>query len=143
MKPITIIKLTPEETLARIANAQTYINRESQYNEPNVFLLPYSVSPVDQQRDHWRKLHTTLFTPEEFELWIQGIPGCSSCQRDFRQLIQNNPPRFDDWFRWTWEIHNEVNQKLGKQLIAWTDAIQLWGWSIKDIQTDGDTEDSS
>lgn len=95
-----------------------------------------------QQRDHWRKLHTTLFTPHEFELWIQAIPGCSSCQRDFRRLIEHNPPRFDDWHKWTWEIHNAVNEKLGKQLIAWTDAIQLWGWSIKDIP-DGFTEDSS
>ncbi len=98
---------------------------------------------IELQRDHWRKLHTTRFTPEECELWIQGIPGCSSCQRDFRRILKNHPPRFDDWERWTWEIHNEVNSKLGKQLIAWTDAIELWGWSIKDIQTDGNAEDSS
>lgn len=97
---------------------------------------------LDQQRDHWRKLHTTIFTPQEFELWIQAIPGCSSCQRDFRRLIENNAPRFDDWHKWTWEIHNAVNEKLGKQLIAWTDAIQLWNWSIKDIP-DGNAEDSS
>lgn len=102
----------------------------------------YREKLLERQRDHWRKLHTTLFTPQEFELWIQAIPGCSSCQRDFRRLIQNNPPRFDDWHKWTWEIHNAVNEKLGKQLIAWTDAIQLWGWSIKDIP-DGNAEDSN
>jgi len=129
MIPKTIIKLTPEETLARIENAQTYINRESEHNEPSVFLLPYSLSSVDQQREHWRKLHTTRFTPEEFELWVQGIPGCSSCQRDFRRILKNHPPRFDDWERWTWEIHNAVNARLGKPEFTFEQACKIWGWN--------------
>lgn len=83
---------------------------------------------LELQRNHWRKLHTTRFTPEEFELWIQGIPGCSSCQRDFRRLIETNPPRFDDWWRWTWEIHNLVNTKLGKPEFTWQESCQLYGW---------------
>jgi len=84
----------------------------------------------DLQRNHWRKLHTTRFTAEQLELWIQSIPGCASCQRDFRRIVADHPPRFDDWERWTWEAHNVVNAKLGKQEIAWTDAIELWSWPI-------------
>ena len=90
---------------------------------------PESIQTQTQrQREHWRKLHTTRFTPEEFELWIQSIPGCSSCQRDFRKLLETHPPRFDDWERWTWEIHNLVNVKLGKLELSWQEACQLWGW---------------
>lgn len=85
---------------------------------------------LDLQRNHWRKLHTTRFTADQLELWIQSIPGCASCQRDFRRIIADHPPRLDDWERWTWEVHNAVNKKLGKQLIAWTDAITLWDWPI-------------
>jgi hypothetical protein len=98
---------------------------------------------LDRQREHWRKLHTTRLTPQEFELWIQSIPGCSSCQRDFRRIIKDHPPCYDEWERWTWEVHNLVNVKLGKPEVTWIEAIELWNWStIKDIN-DGDTEDSS
>jgi hypothetical protein len=83
---------------------------------------------VERQRDHWQKLHTTQFTPEEFEAWIRAIPGCSTCQRDFRKLIETNSPRFNDWNRWTWEIHNAVNVKIGKPELTWLEACQQWGW---------------
>jgi len=83
---------------------------------------------VELQREHWKKLHTNRFTPEQLEVWIQGIPGCSSCQRDFRKLIKEMPPRFDDWHRWTFEIHNAVNTKIGKPEFTWLEACQQWGW---------------
>lgn len=84
---------------------------------------------LELQREHWRKLHATRFTPEEFELWVQGIPGCSSCQRDFRRILKNHPPRFDDWERWTWEIHNAVNARLGKPEFTFEQACKIWGWN--------------
>ena len=132
---------------ASFAEIESFLNKPGSHKvvlnrTERVMIAKIPNLQLERQRDHWRKLHTTRFTPQEFELWIQAIPGCSSCQRDFRRLIEHNPPRFSDWHKWTWEIHNEVNEKLGKQLIAWTDAIELWGWSIKDIP-DGDTEDSS
>lgn len=82
-----------------------------------------------RHREHWSKLHTTRFTPEEFEAWILAIPGCSTCRRDFRKLLEINPPRFDDWQRWTWEVHNAVNAKLGKPEIEWNEACNLWNWN--------------
>jgi hypothetical protein len=84
-----------------------------------------------RQREHWRKLHTTRFTPEEFEAWIRSIPGCSSCQRDFRKLLETHPPRFNDWWQWTWEIHNAVNAKLGKSALPWQEACNLYSWQCR------------
>ena len=85
---------------------------------------------LQNQRDHWAKLHTTQFTPNKFEEWVASIPGCYTCQRDFRKLLETNPPRFDDWQRWSWEIHNAVNAKIGKPEFTYSDACKLWGWHL-------------
>lgn len=83
---------------------------------------------LQRQREHWRSLHTRRMQPEEFDKWVDSIPGCSTCQRDFRKLLETTPPRFDDWQKWTWEIHNAVNEKLGRPLVTWREACELWGW---------------
>jgi hypothetical protein len=88
---------------------------------------------IASQQKHWEKLHTTFFTPEELENWIRQIPGCYTCQRDFRILIQTYPPQFDDrisYFKWTWEVHNLVNRKLNKPEFTWTEACNKWGWKL-------------
>lgn len=120
-EPLNTVSLTAEEY-------KTLFNHDinARFIDPSSQLMGYGTA--SRQRDHWRKLHTTLFTPEEFELWIQGIPGCSSCQRDFRRILKTLPPRYDDWNHWTWEVHNTVNKKLGKPEITWEDARILWGW---------------
>ncbi len=83
---------------------------------------------LERQRNHWRKLHTTRFKPEEFELWIQSIPGCSTCQRNLRRHLETLPPRFDDWNLFTWELHNVVNKEIGKPEFSWQEACEKWGW---------------
>lgn len=88
----------------------------------------YSPAITQRQQDHWKKLHTETFDAEKFEKWIERIPGCSTCRDNFRKLIESNPPRYDDWCRWTWEIHNAVNAKLGKPKLSWGVACDLWGW---------------
>ena len=127
-QPLLTVTLNAEE-FANLCNA-------AKKTDSKTFTETESILPVfdwksgltQRQRNHWRKLHTTRFTAEQLELWIQSIPGCSTCQRDFRKLLESNPPRFDDWFKWTWEVHNVVNRKLGKPEIAWEEACLLWGW---------------
>lgn len=70
-------------------------------------------------------------SPSELELWVDFIPyedGICNCQKDIYTIMANNPPRFEDWNRWTWEVHNTVNRKLGKPEISWENARELWGW---------------
>jgi hypothetical protein len=70
--------------------------------------------------------------PNELNVWIDTIPYESedlcNCQKHIYTIVAENPPRFDDWERWTWEVHNVVNRKLGKPEIAWEEACLLWGW---------------
>lgn len=86
-----------------------------------------SVPMVDQQRAHWAKLHTTRMDAMAFSVWCESIPGECMCSAGFRKIVESNPPRFDDdWFRWTVEVHNAVNRKLGKPEIDYEKACELW-----------------
>ena len=127
-----MMHLQPFEKIEEFLNtkglAKTHI-REVKRVQLKAFTDAQKEALLDRQRAHWAKLHTTRFTPEEFESWIASIPGCSSCQRDFRKLLETNPPRYNDWQRWSWEIHNQVNAKIGKPEIDWQSACELWGWS--------------
>ncbi len=120
-EPLLRVNLSAEEY-------KTLFNHDinARFVEPTSELISYGIA--SQQRDHWQKLHTTQFTPEEFEAWIQSIPGCSTCQRDFRKLIKDHHPRFDDWHRWTFEIHNLVNAKIGKPEFTWQEACEKYNW---------------
>jgi len=83
----------------------------------------------EKQRQHWRQLHTTPMDATQFASWLDGIPNQCDCRKSFDALLNINPPRFDDWQRWTWEIHNAVNAKLNKTEITWDDAAKLWNWN--------------
>jgi hypothetical protein len=96
-----------------------------------------------RQREHWSKLHTQSFDATSFEAWVKAIPGCSACQRDFRKIVESNPPRYNDWNRWTFEAHNAVNFKLGKPEFTFEQACQQWDWNLTQGTDDAITEDSS
>jgi hypothetical protein len=109
----------------------TFINREAGEQDAQSYVPISQETILDRQREHWSKLHTARFTPEQFESWILAIPGCSTCRRDFRKLLEINPPRFDDWQRWTWQAHNAVNAHLNKPQLTWDQACQQWDWETK------------
>lgn len=136
------VNLTAEEFALLTGATKRDINHTEADTKTRIPIAEWRSHALDLQRNHWRKLHTTRFTAYQLEQWIQSIPGCASCQRDFRRIVADHPPIFDDWERWTWIVHNVVNTKLGKQLIAWTDAITLWDWPIKDIPINGSTENT-
>lgn len=100
------------------------------YKKERVQLTPRATEDLfRRQRAHWEKLHTQTFDETTFDEWVRTIPGCPTCQRNFRIWLETNPPRFDDWQRWTWEAHNTVNAKLGKPEITWEKACELWGYT--------------
>ncbi len=71
-------------------------------------------------RKLWAELHSKQNpTPEWFESWLSRVPsfGCS-CQQNFRGYVKDNPPDFDDFYRWGVDAHNWVNLKLNKPI--WT-----------------------
>jgi len=80
-------------------------------------------------RRHWAELHSQQDPTEEwFADWLRRIPGssCNRCAKNFEEILQSNPPRFDDFFAWSVEAHNSVNQKLGKPIMSLEDAGKVW-----------------
>lgn len=69
----------------------------------------------------WRELHCMREpTIEKLMAFAASLPsfGCA-CNEHFAKLIDDMPPRFDGWRRWTFEAHNAVNERLNKQQFAW------------------------
>ena len=89
----------------------------------------------EKQRNHWRHLHTSQVDGMQFLDWLNEIPNQCDCRKAFDALLETNPPRFDDWQRWTWEIHNAVNVKLNKPEVTWDDAAKLWNWNTEHHHT--------
>lgn len=65
--------------------------------------------------------------------FIQGIQAtipCGDCKQHFAQLLSDDVPVWTannfDYFAYTVEIHNQVNEKLGKSVMTLEDARKLY-----------------
>jgi hypothetical protein len=67
---------------------------------------------------------------EFYESFTELIP-CPVCREHYKAHIQKLPltphlDRREDLFRWTVELHNEVNQMLGKPKFSETESINFY-----------------
>lgn len=47
-----------------------------------------------------------------------------SCQQHFEQVLIENPlPEAGDFFRWSVDVHNIVNKRLGKREVSYEEAL--------------------
>lgn len=71
----------------------------------------------------WADLHATAaagqLTPEWLEEFAARIP-CGICRAHWLEMLKTHPPRYDDQYAWSVEVHNIVNVRLGKPI--WTGA---------------------
>lgn len=96
---------------------------------------------LDYYRRIWDQIHTksaNVVTPEqkvEYNTWLRQIITtmyCSVCKAHATQYIQLHPPEnAENPFIWGWEFHNNVNSRLGKPIMPYSDAANKYlGWSI-------------
>lgn len=77
-------------------------------------------------RNLWRELHTEV-TFETLPAWEEKIPNYScKCKEFYTAWKASNPPRKDDFFAWTVELHNAVNEKLENPIITLQQAREIW-----------------
>ncbi len=76
------------------------------------------------------------FFCQQFRYICNNLP-CPDCVKDALAYIAMNPPeRAEDVFVWLWQFHNTVNVKLGKPVMPFAEARDLYyGGKIK--QCDG------
>lgn len=95
---------------------------------------------------HWAVLHKTAYNAksrqdEEFvvqSLWnLSKTFRCAECRSHMKAyLTSNDPSRYigreidgiphRGMFLYLFEFHNAVNQRLGKQLMGWREALDLY-----------------
>ncbi len=81
---------------------------------------------AQQGRELWSELHTSV-TIETIPAWEEKIPNFAcKCKAFYNAWRIDHPPRKDDFFAWTVELHNAVNAKLGKPTLTLDEARQLW-----------------
>lgn len=83
----------------------------------------------------WEELHTLQWksyeeTKEWFKHWCIRLP-CGECKAHWLKLIAEFSPdeafkNSDDYFKWTVDAHNKVNERLGKPIISLEEAKRLW-----------------
>jgi hypothetical protein len=77
----------------------------------------------------WNEIHTKENPNAEwFSTWRARVPSFSGCGcgEFLDDYCLANPPRFDDFARWSWELHNAVNAKLGRAFFPWTDYLKKY-----------------
>ena len=56
----------------------------------------------------------------------QMVLPCFGCRVHFSQLLAEHPIPDSDQFRWSVDIHNIVNERLGKPIVTYEDALKHW-----------------
>ena len=91
----------------------------------------------------WHTIHVTALSypsnptyaqkkaAKEFYESLSELIPCPVCREHYKVHIQKLPlsphlDRREDLFRWTVELHNEVNQMLGKPIVSETESINFY-----------------
>jgi hypothetical protein len=77
----------------------------------------------------WATLHiAALNNSDRFKDYVDLLPHllpCAICSNDFYKIINKYPVR-GDYFKWSVDVHNEVNRKLGKRQVGYDEARKRW-----------------
>jgi hypothetical protein len=74
----------------------------------------------------WKEMHTRTDADAAYVDSVTRRLPCGDCKSWFVAYLKEHPPRFDDWFRWTWECHQAANAKLGKPQMTFEQATARW-----------------
>lgn len=92
----------------------------------------------------WKAMHIITFNyPEQptyddkqqmrqFFWYLALVLPCSACRQHFQQVLKDTNPienhleSRNDLTRWLVNVHNQVNQRLGKAILSYEQAVQLY-----------------
>lgn len=89
-----------------------------------------SLPPSKWGPHFWATLHIACLgcqDPKALAEFVEGylyIIPCLSCREHFEQvLVENPPPEAGDFFKWSVDVHNIVNKRLGKPEVSYEAAL--------------------
>jgi hypothetical protein len=75
-------------------------------------------------------LHIACLACTDYESLVVFVEGykaiipCISCRQHFEKVLEENPvPEAGDYFKWSVDVHNIVNIRLGKTQLSYEDAL--------------------
>jgi hypothetical protein len=77
----------------------------------------------------WMTLHIACLGCQDYKAISEFIEGymyiipCLSCRQHFEQVLAENPVPETDFFKWSVDVHNIVNRRLGKPEFSYEDAL--------------------
>lgn len=83
--------------------------------------------PRNLFHEAWARLHRNkIHTIEWFSAWLASLPP-NGCNCNYDEAITAVPVRYNDWFRWSVDLHNWVNRtKTHKRELSYEEAEQIW-----------------
>ena len=92
--------------------------------------LGYPTNPSDQDKENYKNFYNN----------IQNILPCSKCSKNYiRHLkdfpIENSLINNQELFKWTIDIHNEVNKELNKRVYSYQEITNKYNTGNETNQT--------
>lgn len=104
----------------------------------NPFVMPGVVGPHCWGPPQWTALHQILRgyrpsakTKAGLRRMLSGLGDlipCHHCEEHFKAMVKANPPKDasrEDVYKWSVDIHNIVNKRLGKPVLSYAQVAQL------------------
>ena len=89
-----------------------------------------NIPPTKWGPHFWMTLHIACLGCQDYKIiagFVEGykaIIPCLSCRLHFEQVLVENPvPEAGDFFKWSVDVHNIVNRRLGKPEFSYEDAL--------------------
>ena len=84
----------------------------------------YPIDPEEYDRLNEQPIGSTRQKYKDFFIQVGETLPCKYCRTSYREFIKDNPIRLDsrdEITKWLYEIHDMVNQKIGKKSIPFED----------------------
>lgn len=130
----------------RVDHLDQLYARTIDHTQTQNHVAPRNNAWLERVHGLWAELHTyatarwhsTLAERQAwFSDWLARVPnkfGCS-CRDHFTAMLDLFPPNYDSpvqFFAWSTRIHNEVNRKLNKAILGYSEAMAANGICVKD-----------
>lgn len=88
------------------------------------------IPPTKWGPHFWMTLHIACLGCSDYKALVEFVEGykaiipCLSCRLHFAQVLEENPvPEAGDFFKWSVDVHNIVNVRLGKREFSYEEAL--------------------
>ena len=89
-----------------------------------------NIPPTKWGPHFWMALHIACLGCQDYKIisgFVEGFKAvipCLSCRLHFDSVLTENPvPEAGDFFKWSVDVHNIVNKRIGKPEFSYEDAF--------------------